>query len=457
MALDILIVDDEPDIRDLIADILQDEGYSTKTASDSITALNHVEESPPAAVILDIWLQGSQMDGLGILEKIKQSHPDLPVIMISGHGNIETAISSVKMGAYDYIEKPFKEDKLLLLVKRAIESAQLKSENARLKILNIFEDQLIGTSTAITNLKNSIARFSKSESRIMLSGTLGCNKEVIAKIIHDNSNRKGASFIASNMANIPTDRIDEVLFGKTENTQTNSSTTTSKAGLFEEARNGTIFIDEITHIPIDVQNKILNFIQSGRLKRQGSEKEININVRIISSYCKNIEDKITMKQFSEDLYHRLNVVNIKIPPLKERKSDIAILAEYFIRKCAKILGVAEIKINESAINAMTAYEWPGNMKQFKNVIEWLLIMYQGEESINASMLPPEILSNNPLALSEGINSDILSLPLRAAREVFEKQYIAAQLSRFGGNISKTASFIEMERSAFHRKLKALEI
>lgn len=455
MSLDILIVDDEKDIRDLVSDILKDDGYNTRVANDSVTALDAVNERVPAAVVLDIWLQGSAMDGLGILESIKQQYPNLPVIMISGHGNIETAINSIKLGAYDYIEKPFKEDRLLRLVRRAIETVKLQNENEQLKIKSGFESHLIGNSSAVTALRTAIDRVAQTESRVMLTGPAGCGKEVVARLIHQKSHRNKGPFVILNAASISPERVEEELFG----CEPNASRPKKIIGTFEKAHGGTLFLDEVADMPLAVQGKILRILQEKSFERVGGNRLVQVDVRVIASTNKNLQKEIDAGRFREDLYYRLNVVPVKIPSLKERRGDLLPLTEYFIKRCVQTLGVAERRISDSAIAAMEIYSWPGNVRQLRNVIEWLLIMAPDDVSvpISSSMLPPEILSNNKISTSDAMSTDVMGLPLRAAREVFEKQYLTAQLSRFDGNVSRTAAFVGMDRSAFHRKLKTLQI
>ena len=458
MSLDVLVVDDEKDIRDLISDILKDDGYNPIAANDSTTALEAVNDRVPAAVILDIWLQGSQLDGLGILENLKKNHPDLPVIMISGHGNIETAINSIKLGAYDYIEKPFKEDRLLRLVKRAIETASLKNENEQLKIRGGFENKLIGNSTALNNLKNTILRVASTESRVLINGPAGCGKEVTARIIHQQSNRKNGPFIVLNAASISPDRVEEELFGIEEQSG-NGQTQKRKIGTFEKAHGGTLFLDEVADMPLSTQGKILRFLQDNSFERIGSTRKIHLNARVISATNRDLKEEIAKGKFREDLYYRLNVVPLTVPSLSERKGDLVPLVNYFVKRCSDVLGLTPRVINNSAIAAMEMYSWPGNVRQLKNAIEWMLIMAPDDNSIelDSTMLPPDIISNSPLSESGILNAEMLSLSLRSAREVFEKQYLTAQLDRFNGNVSKTAIFVGMERSAFHRKIKSLNI
>jgi two-component system nitrogen regulation response regulator NtrX len=458
MSIDILVVDDEKDIRDLISDILKDDGYSPRVANDSVSAIDAVNERAPSAVLLDIWLQGSKMDGLGILESLKKSHPNLPVIMISGHGNIETAINSIKLGAYDYIEKPFKEERLLYLVKRAIETASLKDENAQLKVRSGFDSQLVGKSASITALKSSINKVAPTESRVLITGPAGSGKEVVARLIHQQSNRKTGPFIILNAASISTERVEEELFGIEDHSGLSGSSE-RKIGTFEKAHGGTLFLDEIADMPLSTQGKILRILQENSFERMGGNRSVVIDVRVVAATNKDLKKEIAAGRFREDLYYRLNVVPLRVPSLSERKGDLIPLVNHFVKRCSETLGLAPRKISESAIAAMEMYDWPGNIRQLKNAIEWLLIMAPENPAkpIDSSMLPPDIISKNPLSESVSLSGDIMGVPLRAAREIFEKQYLTAQLQRFGGNVSRTAAFVEMERSAFHRKLKSLNI
>lgn len=456
MSQDILVVDDESDIRELISDILKDEGFTPRVANDSCSTFQAIDERLPSAMILDIWLQNSKLDGIEILEKVKRQYPDLPIIMISGHGNIETAINSIRLGAYDFIEKPFKEDKLLVLLNRAIETAQLKQENQKLKERGAPETELIGSSLLISQLRNSIDKLAQTSSRVLIKGPAGCGKEVIARFIHKKSRRATGPFEILNAASISPDRVEEELFGIEEN---NESGKKAKIGTFERAHNGTLFIDEVSDMPLSVQGKLLRLLQENSFERLGSNKKVKVDVRVIASTNKDLQKEITNGNFREDLYYRLNVVPLNVPPLNNRKEDIPELVSYFVIRCANILGVPPRTIPEQTIAAMQGYEWPGNVRQLRNVIEWLLIMAPEDQSekILPSMLPPDIISNAAVKIETDNNADIMGLALRDARELFEKQYLSAQLNRFGGNVSKTAAAVGMERSAFHRKLKCLNI
>lgn len=455
MSLDILIVDDEQDIRDLISDILCDEGFKPRVASNSVSAIEAIKERVPSVVILDIWLQGSEMDGLGVLEAIKRKHPNVPVIMISGHGNIETAIHSIRLGAYDYIEKPFKEDRILRLVKRAVETAKLKNENEELK-KGSYENPLIGDSSAIVALRQAIEKVAPTESRVMINGPAGCGKEVVARLIHQKSKRSNHPFIFLNASSVSPEKVEEELFGREEGVNNGDD---GKQGILERAHGGTLFLDEVADMPLGTQGKILRILQEGSFERVGGNRRINIDVRLISSTNKNLQTEIAEGRFREDLFYRLNVVPLKVPSLKERNGDILPLANYFITKYSENLGLPSKELSESAIAAMEVYAWPGNIRQLRNIIEWLLIMTPEDAGsvITSAMLPPELVSSNPMASGNNNGADIMGLSLRDAREIFEKEYLSAQLSRFGGNVSKTASFVGMERSAFHRKLKSLGV
>lgn len=457
MSLDVLIIDDENDICDLISDIIKDEGYNPTIANNSKDAIEAISQRLPKAVILDIWLKNSQLDGLGILELIKKKHHNLPVIMISGHGNIETAISSIKLGAYDYIEKPFNEDKLLLLLKRAIEAAKLQDENNQLKQTGVFESHLIGNSQAVLNLKSTILKLSQANSRVLISGPSGCGKEVIARNIHNNSQRKEFPFVALNCKSISAGQVNKELFGYDDYKDMDSSS--QKIGVFEKAHGGTLFVDDVSEMSLDMQARFLKTIQEEGFIRTNSDKFIKVNVRIIASTTRDLAQEIKEGNFREDLYYRLNVFPVKVPALKSRKEDLVPLIDYFLKRCAQLLRLPTRIINEDAVAMMQLYDWPGNVRQLKNIIEKMLIMAPDDikAAITSDMLPAEIIAENSLTQRPENNADIMGLPLREARAVFEKQYLLAQIDRFGGNISKTACFIGMERSAFHRKLKLLNI
>jgi two-component system nitrogen regulation response regulator NtrX len=455
MAQDILIVDDEKDIRTLVSGILEDEGYETREAKNAEGALEEIRALQPSLIILDVWLEGSGMDGLEVLEVIKSEYPNLPVLIISGHGNIETAVMALKKGAYDFLEKPFKADRLLVTVSRAIEAAKLKKENKQLKQYGAPEDELIGVSAAITGLKQMIERVAPTDSRVLITGAAGVGKEVVARMIHNRSIRKDAPFIVLNCAAMHPDRMEEELFGIEPS---GGDISTRKIGAFELAHGGTLLLDEVGDMPMETQGKIVRALQDQTFNRVGGAQSIKVDVRVIATSNKDLIEKIQAGQFREDLYYRLDVVPIKMVPLFERVDDIPMLAEYFMNKSANKAGVAAKTFGEDAIAAMKAYDWPGNGRQLRNVVDWLLVMYPNtKDAIRADMLPKEMEDAVPEMLRWEKSDQMMGLPLREAREMFEKEYLLAQKTRFNGNISKTATFVGMERSALHRKMKTLGI
>ena len=456
MTADILIVDDEADIRDLIADTLTDEGFSTRTARDSFTALKALADRVPAALILDIWLQGSELDGLGILELVQKKYPQMPVIMISGHGNIETAVSAIKMGAYDFIEKPFQSDRLLLVMRRAIENAKLRMENHELKLRGQPELQLLGNSALISQARNAADKVAATSSRVLISGPSGAGKEVAARYIHNRSGRAQAPFIILNATSLNPERIEAELFGTEDANPVGGA---EKVGVFERAHGGTLFIDEVADIPLETQARMLRALQEQSFERVRGTAKVSVDVRVIAATNRDLIAEIEAGRFRQDLYYRLNVVPVKMPALRDRREDIPELCRYFIKRSADFAGLSTRELSEEATAILQAYHWPGNVRQLRNMMEWLLIMAPGpaRSPIKAEMLPPELFESNPAMLRPDINGDIMSMALREARELFEKQYLAAQINRFGGNISKTSNFVGMERSALHRKLKLLGI
>ncbi len=457
MTYNVLVVDDEADIRNLICDCLQDEEYETRVASNDLEALSKLDDKVPNVVILDVWLQGSELDGLGILEIIKKKYPYLPVVIISGHGNIETAVNAIKMGAYDYVEKPFTEDKLLITVKRACEVAKLQKENAELRMYASEAHKLIGNSNHISQLKQYILKVAPTSSRVLIAGPHGSGKKLVAKLIHEKSKRKNQPFIVFSAAGMTEEKAQLELFGEESK---DIFSQPRKVGVLELAHMGTLFIDEVSDLPLNVQSKILNFLQSHSFARNGSKNIVKLDVRVISSTSKDLKQEIAKGKFREDLFYRLNVVQINIPSLSERKEDIQILSDFFLNHFHEFAGFPLCKLSTDAILALQNYSWPGNVRQLRNVIEWLLIMAtpESDKFITASMLPPELANNITGEISNDNNTaSTIDLPLREAREVFEKQYLSAQLVRFDYNITKMAMAIGMERSALHRKLKILEI
>jgi two-component system nitrogen regulation response regulator NtrX len=455
MANDILIVDDEADIRDLVAGILDDEGYKTRTARDSDTAMAEISARRPNLIFLDIWMQGSKLDGLQLLEQIKKDHVDVPIVMISGHGNIETAVAAIKRGAYDFIEKPFKADRLVLVATRALENSRLKREVRELKQLAPSSGSLVGKSPCMNQLRQTIDRAGKANSRIMIVGPSGAGKELVARTLHNLSSRASGPFVVINAAAITPERMEVELFG----VELADSETGRKAGALEEAHGGTLFIDEIADMPRETQNKILRVLVDQTFQRAGGTTKVSVDVRIISSTSRNLEAEIAEGRFREDLYHRLSVVPIRVPPLSERREDIPELVDYFMDQISGTTGLPKRKIGEDAMAVLQSHVWPGNVRQLRNNIERVMILAGGDPdaSITADMLPQDVGSMIP-TMPTGVNGEhIMGLPLREAREVFERDYLIAQISRFSGNISRTAEFVGMERSALHRKLKALGV
>ena len=452
MAADILVVDDEADIRELVAGILEDEGYAVRTAADSDGALAAFRARRPALLVQDIWMQGGGLDGLEMLDAVKGIDADLPVVMISGHGTIETAVSALKRGAYDFLEKPFKSDRLLLVVERALESASLKRENKRLRAQAIAPDGLVGRSAAAAQLRNMIARVAPTNSRILISGPPGSGKELAARLIHENSPRARGEFVPIGAAGVTPERMDSELFG-----EEGEGGRPRKIGVFERAHGGTLFLDEVADMPRESQGRILRVLVEQRFRRVGGDQDVQVDVRVVSSSSKDLREEIAEGRFREDLFHRLNVVPVRVPGLSERREDISELVGYFIDRISEATGLPKRVLGEDAVATLQVHDWPGNVRQLRNNIERLLILATGDpaEVISAEKLPAEVAAAGA-AGSVGPER-IIALPLRDAREVFEREYLAAQILRFGGNISRTAGFIGMERSALHRKLKSLGV
>jgi two-component system, NtrC family, nitrogen regulation response regulator NtrX len=452
MAADILIVDDEADIRELVSGILEDEGHSTRLARDADEGLKAIEERRPHLVILDIWLQGSRLDGLEMLSAIKKQHPDLPVVIISGHGNIETAVTAIRRGAYDYIEKPFKADRLVLVTLRALEASQLRREVKTLRERSVQSSEMIGKSAAINQLRSQIERVSPTNSRILIRGASGAGKELAARVIHAKSVRADGPFVVLNAAAMAPDRVEEELFG------TEDRSGPRKVGALEEAHGGTLYIDEVADMPLETQGKVLRVLVEQKFQRLGGGPKVAVDVRIVTSTSRDLEREMQEERFRNDLYHRLNVVPLRVPSLAERRDDIPPLIEYFVQQVATASGLAPRRIGDDAIAVLQAHDWPGNVRELRNNIERLMILAGGDPGtmITADMLPEEIGSNVPLPVNGGAEH-LMSLPLREAREIFEREYLLAQINRFGGNISRTAEFVGMERSALHRKLRALGV
>ncbi|MFV0431400.1 MAG: sigma-54-dependent transcriptional regulator [Alphaproteobacteria bacterium] len=452
MALEILIVDDEDDIRFLTSGILEDEGYETREAASDKAALDAISLRQPHLVLLDIWLEGSAMDGLGILDAIKKDNPELPVLMMSGHGNIETAVNAIKRGAYDFIEKPFKSNRLLLLVDRALENARLKRENKELKRQSSITSELVGDSVKTRRLKSLIQKIAPTNSRILIKGPAGSGKEIVARAIHKASLNAEGPFIVANCANMAADSLEESLFG-VEGDNNNPA----KIGLLEQAHRGTLLLDEIGDMPMETQTKITRLLQDQTFYRVGGKKEVSVNVRIMASTTQDLEVKIQDATFREDLYYRLNVVPVEVDALKDRRDDIMDLADYFLVNITESISSSMQEFSEDAKTILQSWDWPGNVRELKNLIERVVIMASDSKSeeIDADMLPEEIKNSDRIRSVGETYQELITKPLREAREEFERRYIETQLIRFNNHISKTASFIGMERSAFHRKIKML--
>jgi two-component system nitrogen regulation response regulator NtrX len=454
MASDILIVDDEADIRELVSGILEDEGHKTRLAKDSDETLQAIEARRPSLIILDIWLQGSKLDGLEVLARVKKQHPDLPVVIISGHGNIETAVMAIKRGAYDYIEKPFKADRLVVVTQRALEASRLKRENKELKERSVFSSELIGKSSAMNHLRQGVQKVAPTNSRVMITGPQGAGKELAARYLHSCSLRTAGPFVAVNAASMAADRVEIEFFGVEETGQM-----ARKVGALEEAHNGTLYIDEIADMPLDTQGKLLRVLVEQKFQRIGGGPKVSVEVRIVSSTSRDLEREMAGGRFRQDLYHRLNVVPLKVPALVDRREDIPELVDFFVKQIAVSSGLPQRIIGDDAMAVLQSHEWPGNVRQLRNIIERVMIMSTGDADtvITADMLPDDIGANVPLSANGSGGEHLMSLPLRDAREIFERDYLMAQINRFGGNISRTAEFVGMERSALHRKLRALGV
>ncbi|AXY21400.1 MULTISPECIES: nitrogen assimilation response regulator NtrX [Komagataeibacter] len=455
MGHEILIVDDEPDIRLLIEGILADEGYETRLAGDSDSAIAAFRERRPSLVVLDVWLQGSRLDGLGILNVLHKEEPSVPVIMISGHGTIETAVAALQHGAYDFIEKPFQADRLLVVVRRALEASRLARENAELRLRAGSGTVLEGRSAAIVAVRNQIDRVAPTGSRVLISGAAGTGKEIAARMIHASSRRAEGPFIALNCATLAPGRFEEELFG----IEGGENGTGRRTGVLERAHGGTLLLDEVSDMPLETQGKIVRALQDQTFERLGGARRVKVDVRVLATTNRDLQSEIALGRFREDLYYRLAVVPLRIPSLRERREDIPELARMFLDRAAENAGLPMRELSGDAIAALQSYEWPGNVRELRNLMERLLIMMPGNsgDPIRADMLPSTVGEGAPALLKFDSDEDVMSLPLREARDLFETQYLQAQLLRFGGNISRTAGFVGMERSALHRKLKQLGV
>ena len=449
---DILVVDDERDIRELIADILRDEGFSTRVAGSSDECMSELAKDKPSLMILDIWLKDSQMDGIDILKHVKRDMPEIPIIIISGHGNIEIAVAAIKQGAYDFIEKPFNIDQLLVVISRAMETSRLRTENISLKRRETGPAEMIGASPAFRHLKSQLEKVTRSNGRVMLSGPAGAGKEIAARFIHAHSDRAEGPFVTVNSAAIEPERMEDVLFGR------ESPQRGAEPGLLEEAHGGVIFFDEIGDMPLGTQSKILRVLTEQAFQRVGGSETVRVDLRVISSTNRDLEAEVEAGRFRQELFHRLNVVPISVPRLEDRLEDVRDLAVHFIEECNKTQGLPQRTLSEEAVAMLQTMSWPGNVRQLKNMIERVLILGADKGPITARELP----SQSGAAPDDGegrvvLSGSLATLPLREARELFEREYLLTQINRFGGNISRTAAFIGMERSALHRKLKALGV
>ena len=448
---DILIVDDERDIRELISDILEDEGYATRLAGNSQECMDAINTEPPGLLILDIWLKDSAMDGIDILKTVKRDNPDVPVVIISGHGNIEIAVAAIKQGAYDFIEKPFNIDQLLVVIRRAMETSRLRRENSSLKRRDTASADMVGASAAFRALVSQLDKVTKSNGRVMLTGPAGSGKEIAARYIHANSNRADAPFVTVNCASIEPERMEEVLFGR------ETGDRGVEPGLLEQAHGGVIYFDEVADMPIGTQSKILRVLVDQQFHRVGGNDKVRVDLRVISSTNRDLEAEIGAERFRQELYHRLNVVPISVPSLEERREDIPLLAENFIAAFNASQGLPLRSLSEEANTLLQTMIWPGNVRQLKNLVERVLILGDGTGEIEARELPTEEEKQTGDDGRVVLSGTLATLPLREAREAFEREYLLTQINRFGGNISRTASFVGMERSALHRKLKSLGV
>ncbi|HVJ01217.1 MAG TPA: sigma-54 dependent transcriptional regulator [Sphingomonas sp.] len=453
MSLDILVVDDERDIRELVAGVLEDEGYSTRGAADSDSALEAIAERRPSLVLLDVWLQGSRLDGLELLDEIKRRDPSLPVLVISGHGNLDTAVAAIRRGASDFIEKPFEAERLLLLVERATETELLRREVASLRASAGRETDLTGTSGAINSVRATLKRVASTGSRVLITGGPGVGKEIAARLLHGWSQRATAPFVIVSAARMTPERVEEELFGVEEGGDL------VRPGLLEQAHGGTLFLDEIADMPVATQARILRVLTDQSFSRVGGTRMVKVDVRVVSATARDLQAEIAASRFREDLYYRLNVVPVSIPPLTDRREDIPVLVEHFVAHYASERRVPTPEVAPDAMVALQSYEWPGNVRQLRNVVERTVILAPGDRigRIDIDLLPPEVLGpQGELGNGMGANA-IMGAPLKEARETFEREYLRVQIRRFSGNISRTATFIGMERSALHRKLKLLGI
>jgi two-component system nitrogen regulation response regulator NtrX len=452
MTLDILVVDDESDIRELVAGVLEDEGYETRAAADSDAALDAIADRRPSLVLLDVWLQGSRLDGLELLDEIKRRDASIPVLVISGHGNLDTAVAAIRRGASDFIEKPFEAERLLLLVERATETERLRREVASLRASVGHENDLTGGSSSINGVRATLKRVAATGSRVMITGGPGTGKEVAARLLHQWSTRAGGPFVIVSAARMTPDRVEEELFGVEDGDLVHP-------GLLEQAHGGTLFLDEIADMPVTTQARILRVLTEQRFNRVGGQRQVKVDVRVVSATGRDLTSEIAEGRFREDLFYRLNVVPVAIPPLADRREDIPALVEHFVAHYASERRVPTPQVAPEAMVALQSYEWPGNVRQLRNVVEATVILAPGDRigRIDLDLLPTEVLGAKDNGNGASGASALMGAPLKEARETFEREYLRIQIRRFSGNISRTANFIGMERSALHRKLKLLGI
>ncbi|EKE09001.1 MAG: hypothetical protein ACD_16C00225G0002 [uncultured bacterium] len=453
MSQDILVVDDEPDIRELVAGILKDEGYTCRVASTGEEALDQISIRQPNLLILDVWLGDPKYDGLKILEHIKKTNADLPIVMISGHGTVETAVTAIKLGAYDFIEKPFKTDRLLMIVSRAVEAAQLRRENRELRD-GVSFPKMIGNSSAILSVRKTIEKVAPTNSRVLMLGDSGVGKELAAREIHKASKRASGPFLVLNCKADSEESLDKKLFG--EEAIQNAP---RKLGMLEYAHGGTLYLDEVTELSLDVQSKLVRFLHENSFKRSGGEQKVIADVRVFAGSQKDVKKQCEAGAFREDLFYRLNVITLQLPPLRERLEDLPELVAYFVETISRQAGVMARQFLDSTLAVMKTHTWPGNIYELRNTIERALILSPAANDVPVmpDELPPEIRGENLKVLTHQNSPNFLSMPLREAREYFEREYLLAQVQKFSGNISRTANFIGMERSALHRKLRQLQV
>lgn len=447
---DILVVDDEPDIRGLIGDILEDEGHGTRMAWDSDTAFGEINRAAPDLIILDIWLKDSRLDGIDILKRVRRDNPAIPVVIISGHGNIEIAVAAIKQGAYDFIEKPFNIDQLMVVIGRALETSRLRRENAALRGIDAGNHEMLGTSSAFRQMKSQLDKVARTNSRVMLTGPAGSGKDVAARYIHRNSDRAKGPFVIVSSASVGAEQMEEVLFGR------EGSERGVEPGLFERAHTGILFFDEVADMPQGTQSKILRVLVDQAFQRVGGTDTVRVDVRVLSATTRDLAKEVASGRFRTELFHRLNVVPVTVPGLEARREDIPLLAGHFLEELNSSQGLPQRSLSPEAEAQLQTMRWPGNVRQLRNTLERALILGADHGPIQPEELANES-SANGAAAGGGLGSAFAGLALREAREVFEREYLVAQINRFGGNISRTASFVGMERSALHRKLKSLNV